>query len=363
MFRGKRATPQQIAHHQEQREEDEEEQMGSEYSGEEDEMGDEQQQAFVTDETVDGELAEVGVAKHVDESLFANRQTIDLDIDFVGSPEEFTAGTASTVWSPAAQVMKHFKVNTATINRHLADEKDLKGNLKRAVVFQVEVLQQKNTLPFAVGLVNSEMLPKNVHRHGAVLHRIVPTQLMTVGQKVFEPTNIIDKEQMDSARINRPEDVEASITVYPASKSGKAYATVAKNTMAYKTLLHNLGLGKWQEEKLTRAQLASIIEPAADVRRVQVTEKMGTQLKKTLMDKAHADIARMVDLEKLEFRLVRADGYSEFSNASALEGELVGSVLMSDGIDGVKSTVSSNPLLLKRGAVHAKIRLTFGTLE
>jgi hypothetical protein len=290
---------------------------------------------------------------HLRPETFLNRQTVDLDIDFVGSPVDFNEGTADTVYRLAPHLPKHLKVNMADKDRHLAGDEHLAGNLRRMVPLEFEILQQANTLPYFAGIQCEHMMSRNLHRHGNVLHRVPPnTPTMKYNEKVFEPVSVIDRKMYDEFVVQTPEMVEASIREVPATKSKPAYANVDVGTLAHDTIKHNLKKGAWKDVPLSESQLRAIFKPKSHVRAVEVPIDIARPVKERLLQEARDVEARCVNAEDLTFTLVRADGIDGFKTVDNLHGQMIGS--KAESVDAL-----ATQLITKRGMFHVKARLTY----
>ncbi len=343
-----------------QREEDE--QMGSDYSGSDvdEEMGDEMDEQ----QQIDADLPGLPV-QHVEATgKYKNAQKIFLDVEFRGSLEDFERGTAKTTWNCAAKDVKHFKLNMTDKDRHLAKDDQLAGHTKRCVPMGMRVVQQMNSLPCTGQIHNAKMLPSTVHGDGAALHRTPPCALTTVDLNIFSPTSLIAADMIEKSRMCTPEMVTDTVRVVEPVGKKSGYGTVVikeddgKQTLAYKTLVHNLRTtDKFAKEKLSKDQVRAILFPPAKAKTVEVTSNMANMLTRSLLKDVQDLLERCIDLEKdLTFHFSRSDGEKSFNSPNMLEGSLIGAVVDESNVS------ANNPLLTKVGTYYAKIEFTFMNL-
>lgn len=322
-----------------------EEDLGSEFSGDE----------LVTQdpiEEMEAENIDAGL-EHVKKENYKGAQWVMMDIEVLASPEELQAGHVSTTWKLAPHLPKHLKQNMAAKNRDNAADHELAGNLGRCVPLQLEIVQQKNSMPFAMAIRAPGMLAKTFDRHNNYLWRVPPdTATMKVNELIFEPTNPITKNMYLNSTMYTLEELEDDIKVFEKTAKREAYGTVAVKSLAYAHLMDNLDLGKWKEETEHLDLDAIYSAPERHTRAVEVTPKIATQLKTILAKPTNEVLERCLNLEDFNVELVRADGQTEYNSAANLHGELVGSEVDADG------KIRADKLL-QRGIFHVKAKFHY----
>ncbi len=304
--------------------------------------GEEQQQQHVGD-SLPNQLA---VQKHLSKDMFARPLRAIIDIDIIASPAELAQTEGSNVWSLLPHLTKELKQNLALKNRDAAGAEHLAGNLARCIPLHLEILQQKNTFPYFMGIQVPGMLPKNLHRHGACVWRVPPeTQTMLV----------VNQFMYQNMRKCSPEDLSNDVRFVAATKTTPKFANVTVGTLAYKTLLDSLSAGAWQEE-YSRIDLDNIFEPSRTTHQVQVTAFMGEQIVELLKAPLEETVKSCINLEDFNITMHRADGHGAFDLPKGISGELVG-----------KGTVSATKInterLQKRYCFHIKAALDYQLFE
>jgi hypothetical protein len=310
---------------QQQQPKEEQEEVGDSYSGSEDE----QQQRFETREPVQGSLdqQQPEVPRHLGSDVFSNVKKVWLDIDLVATPEELANGQKSTTWKLLPHLPgRHLKQNMATKDRHLAGDEDLAGDLRQCIPIEFKITEHSNSFPFPIGIQAPGMMPKTLHRHGACLWRVQPGTAPTmVGEKAFEPVNVIDEHMYENYAMCTLESLDADIALVPAKgKQTVGYGRIATNSVAYKTLITNLNRGAWAKEAQDMDMQTIYEAPERHVRSVEVPLKVAEDIRNTLRPIVEETIKRCVDLENMNFEIVRADGNPHFNSPQGFIGELVG---------------------------------------
>jgi len=324
------------------------EDMGSDLSGDE----------LQTREPV-GEDADIGaendLIEHVKVENFKGAQSIFIDIEIPASPEEMESGAVSTVWKMADHLPKFLKQNVATKDRHLAGDDDLVGDLHLCVPLELEILQQKNSQPFTMGVRSRHMMNRTINQHGAYLWTVPPdTPTSAVNQLAFEPTNPVTKNAYLNSTMYTMANLNADIKLFEKEGKQEAYGTIAVKSLAYTELIKNLELGRWSEEDLNLEAIEDA--PVNRVRTVEVPYKVASQLKERLAQPTLDIIKRCMNLEDFTFEVVRADGQTAFNSPMNLHGELCGSEVDAD------HKIRSEKLL-QRGMYHIKAKFTYFLLD
>ncbi len=166
----------------------------------------------VAGEMIGSELDEL---QHLHKDMFAKAQKALIDIDITASPAELQSSGASNVWKLLPHLSKELKQNLALKNRNAASGDQLAGNLNRCIPLNLEIVQQKNSFPYPMGIKIPGMMDANLHRNGQCVWRVPPdTQTMMVGKAVFEPTNIVNKYMYNNYRMCTLEDLNNDVKFF-----------------------------------------------------------------------------------------------------------------------------------------------------
>lgn len=256
---------------------------------------------------------------HVKPEQFRNKSQVILNISVTATPEQLEQGHVSTVWTIPPSELKNLKQNMAKTNRHLATEADLLGDLKKCVPLEFQILRERNSFPYAMGIQATGLLAKSINQDGTFLWRVDPdTQPHMVGISVFEPTSPIDASLYSTARGATLRELDEAIKHHKGTKGKADYATIAVGTLPYEMLCLNLEHGHWREEGLTRKQLQRIFEPERYEQTVQVTPNIAATLKERLTGPLKDIHERCIDMEKFSVNIMRADGNPSFSSPQGL---------------------------------------------
>jgi hypothetical protein len=261
-------------------------------------------------------------------------------------------GLVSLEWRLADFLTSHFKQNLAQSDRHLAGVEHLAGNLNRCAPLHLQILQQQNTFPFAMGINIPGMMPITLHQKGKCLWRVpAGTQTMMVNQPAFEPQNRINQYMYANYRMCTVEDLNTDLVRVEKKKSDKvARYDVTVGSFAYNELLNNLDRGMW-EDQFDQIELSHIDNPGRSPT-VSITEKMGSELHKMISGPVEEVARSFINLEELSAQFVRADGVNGFASPKNIAGEIVGS-------DKVSGTKLNTDVLQIRSTFHVKALFTY----
>lgn len=292
--------------------------------------------------------------QHVLPEMYRKPLSVIMDISFKASPEELAAGLVDCDWRLADHLPKYLKQNVATKNRSQASDDQLKGDLRRAVPIQLEILRDHNTMPFPMHITAPGMSNVSMSRDGTSLwYTEAKTQSQPVKEFVFVPESVIDKYMVLNNLTMTPEDLKNDITLVEAKGKKPGYGTVAIQSPAYEKLVTNLDAGKWQEE-VDDELYNSITKPT----RRQTVVEVPYEVAKTLYENMEAPIKdftdRCVDLENFYVRAERADGMP-WNSRNGLVGETVGSNMDPDH-------ALPSEALTTRQVYHVKARLTYSLM-
>jgi hypothetical protein len=285
---------------------------------------------------------------HVVPEMYRKPQTVIMDISFNASPEELAAGDVDCDWRLEDHLPKYLKQNVADKNRSQATDDQLKGNLRRAVPIQLEILRDHNTMPFPMHITAPGMANGSMSKHGPSLwYTEAKTVSQPVKEFVFVPENIIDKYMVKNNMNMNPDDLDSFIQLH----EGKKIATVAVHSPAYDKLVTNLRAGKWQEHDLDEHQWNSIMEPGPRQTLVEVPYAIGKTLYDNMVEPIKDFTDRCIDLENFYVRASRADN-QPWNSRNNLVGETIGSDLDPDH-------ALPSEALTTRQVYHVKARLTY----
>lgn len=298
--------------------------------------------------------ADIELSQHLTRDMFARPQTVRIDFDLVASPAELAQSPGKATWKLLPHLLKQLKQNLALKNRHMPSDAELAGNLHRCIPLHLEIVQQKNDLPFFMGIEMPGMMNTNLHKHGQCVWRVPPdTPTMLVGKPAFEPVNVVNQFQYNNLRRVTDEDLYHAVQLHPAKGKTPAHAMVLVGSLAYKMIEDNLVAGNWAEE-LEHFDVDTFFNPPRGQLRVQVSEKMGKQVIESLETPLKEARESFVDLNDFVVSFVRADGVDSFESPKNINGELIGT-----SQKGVNTKVLNTTRLQKRGTFHIKADFTF----
>lgn len=292
-----------------------------------------QEQAFpVGDEMI------VDPLQHLTPDMFTKPQTTLIDFDLVASPAELALSPSKATWKLAPHLSKLLKQNLAMRNRHMAGEDDLAGNLHRCVPLGLRIIQQKNDFNFFMGMHVPGMMDVNIHKDGQAVWRVPPnTPTMKVKEQAFQPANIVNQFIYANFRSCTPEDLDHALQLQPARGKTPAHAMVLVDSLPHQLIKDNLLAGKWGEE-LAAFNVNSVLAPPQGQLRVQVTERMGKQIKELLEPEMKAAQEAFVNLNDFVVTFKRADGVDSFSSPKNMNGLLIGSNMKAIDTDVINTT-------------------------
>lgn len=306
-----------------------------------------QEQAFQLGDDID-------VQQHLSKDMFTKPQRITIDFELVASPAELAQTPGKATWKLLPHLSKQLKQNMAIRNRHIAGEAELAGNLQRCVPLHLEIIQQKNDMPFAMGIKIPGMMDTNIHKDGQCVWRVpADTATMMVGRSAFEPVNVINQYQYVNYRSCTAEDLAHAVQIQPAKGKTPAHAMILVESLPYELMKKNLEAGKWHEE-LDKFDVNTFFRPGPSQLRVQVTEKMGHQMVELLEAPIREAKDSFVNLDDFVVSFVRADGNESFTSPKNINGELIGT-----SQKGVSTQKLNTARLQKRGTFHIKAEFTY----
>ncbi len=258
--------------------------------------------------------------EHLKKEKFAKPQSITIDIDICASPAELAQTIESHIWKLMPHLNKEMKQNMAHNNRDLATGDQLAGNLNRCIPLHLEILQQKNSFPFAMGIHVTGMMDTTLHRNGQCVWRVPPdTPTMKVNEPAFEPKSKINEYQYRNYRSCTVEDLATDVKRVEKSAKNAAHYNVLVGSLAYETLVEHLSRGVWEDQH-AQINLDHIFEPGRSPG-VTVTEKMGSELVGLLKPAIEEVANSFINLEDFHVKVVRADGIADFASPKGINGE------------------------------------------
>ncbi len=301
-----------------------------------------------------GAVEEHDNTEHLRADMFSKPQRIIIDFDITASPAELQANPKKLEWALREELLSKFKANTATSNRDLAGEDKLMGNLSRAILLNMRIIQQANTFPFFMGLNITDMMPVNLHMNGACVWRIPPdTKTMKVDENVFEPTNFVTRYMYENVASCSPEDLNASIRHIEGTKTSPAHAMIAVGSLAHAWLKSTLkGSDRWNGE-LGKELRSLAFNPADDQAAVQVTSRIASELHEELSGPINDAMAAFTNLNDLRASYHRAD---DSGNNITSPKNIAGSIA---GDNTTEGTAISDEMMQIKCMAHVKAELVF----
>jgi len=276
----------------------------------------------------------VTIPKHISQNFVGNRQSIHLQVEFVGTPEQFAQGTVSTIHRFSPLNSKYFQQNMASKNRANVGDEMLFGDSRTIVPVKFTITSKQNTAPFANGFKCKELEASTIDKNTGYVYRIPGhTASQTCNVDVFKPNNFVEEHMYELGTMCTLADLKEHIIQIDAKNGARGIGMVAPDTYAFKTLTSNLRKGLWRDQALTQVQIDAIFAAeanpeAAATGYVQVTPKMASDLNIFLSREINDVMERCINANEMEFSLHRADGNSAFNSPQGLIGEVIGNSLI-----------------------------------
>ena len=293
---------------------------------------------------------------HVLPEMYRKPLSVIMDVSFTASPEELAAGYVDCDWRLADHLPKYLKQNLAEKNRSQAESDQLKGNLKRAVPIQLEILRDHNTMPFPMHITAPGMSNVSMSRDGSSLwYTEAKTVSQPVKEFVFVPESVIDKYMVINNQTMTPEDLKNDIKLVKATDKMSGYGSVAIQSPAYEKLVTDLKNGMWRDQALDDDQWDAIMSPGRRQVAVEVPLGIAQSLYDTMAEPIKDFTERCIDLENFFVRAERADGMA-WNSRNGLVGETIGSNMDPDH-------ALPSEALTTRQVYHVKARLTYSLMD
>jgi hypothetical protein len=276
----------------------------------------------------------VSIPKHIAHDYVGNRQSIHLQVEFVGTPEQWAKGLVPTTHRFSSMNGKYFQQNMASKDRANVGADMRFGDSRTIVPVKFTITNKQNQAPFAAGFTCKELEPSTIDKNAGYVYRIPGhTASQTCNVDVFKPNNFVEERMYKLGTMCTLADLEEHIVVKDGSKGKKGFGLIEAGTYVYDTLTSSLRRGLWKDQALTQVQINAIFavegNPEASANGyVEVTPKMAADLKNFLSKEIQDVMDRCIDANALEFSLHRADGQSEFNSPQGLIGEIVGNSLI-----------------------------------
>lgn len=285
------------------------------------------------------------IPTHVTPNMFTHYQEMPIDIEIVASPVDLQRNPSKCTWKFQPHLSKEFKQNLAVSNRSRAGADDLVGNLERMLPLGFDVQMHGNGFPYAMGIDIPGMMRRNLHRSGMCVHRVPAfTAVQAFDKPIFDAESKVSEHMYRNYRLCTMEDLNEDIEFKPAKGQNEAYASVAVGSLAHETLVDNLRKGHWSEENLSRQQIQSIFHPG-DNYTVQVTEKMGKDVKELLRPEVEQVASSFINANNFAVTIYRADGVEGFATPKQIAGAI------STAAGGKETATKINMDALNRNAV------------
>ena len=284
---------------------------------------------------------QLSIPKHISQNYIGNRQFINVHVEFVGTPEQFQRGLASTVCKFSPLNSKYFQQNIASKNRSDAGDEHRLGNTRAIVPVAFRITDKQNEAPFAVGFKSEKLEPSTIDKFGAYMFRIKGnTAAQSCNVDVFKPNSLIEEKMYKLGTMCTLEDVDDHIIATNSTRKGKSIGIgmVENGTFSYDTLLSCYRRGMWRDQELEHVEINGKMVPAifeyeqnpAGCKKTHatITAKMASELKMFLSKEINDVMDRCLDANNIEFTLHRADGQADFNSPVGLLGEVVGNSML-----------------------------------
>lgn len=298
---------------------------------------------------------EIDPNEHITESMFNKVQKVILDFDVTASPAEMAADASKRIWQLKSQLRAQLKQNLAKTDRATATEDQLAGNLQRCIPLNMRIMQQSNSFPYAMGIEIEGMMNTNLHRDGSCVWRVPPnTPTMKVDEIAFAPNNLVTAHMYSNYKMCTLEDLDNDIKAIAAvpSKNVPAHALVASGSLAHTWLKKNLvETSHWDAER-PHLDIGLIMDTPDTQHYVQVTARMGTELRDMLRGPITEAANSFIDLDAFNVRFVRADGNPSFVTPKGINGDIASNrTVKADKIRSDKMELQST--------IHIKAELAY----
>lgn len=285
--------------------------------------------------------------QHLTRDMISGAQRIMLDIDLMASPEELAQGQVLSVIKLAPHVRKHLKQITTTKDRDKAGPEEMAGNLTRCIPLYLEIVEQCNSFPYAMGLKIPGMVAKTLHENGRSHWRVTAdTPPMMVNRAAFEPSNFVTASMYQNYRMISPESLAEDIKHHP----NDGISIIRVHSLPYDSLVANLEAGHWPQADIDFEAVFNAKERRHPI--VHVPIAVGRDIEESLRTPVEEAAKAFINLEDFAFEVERADGEPAFDSPNKLHGELVGAEF------GADQNLRERRLL-KRCQFHVKAELTY----
>lgn len=265
---------------------------------------------------VAGQIDEEG---HMQAEELWGVQTRIFDISINASMTELSKTSNKAIWSVGSNMHSDLQNVIASRNRDKATHADREGDLRRCIILNAQVVEQRNDAPVKVGIRINHLMNRLITDKGAynwTIRAHTPTSgVSKVQGHIFEPTNIFTKtmykdlDRMDLHSLDREikideKDKEASI-----STQGIAWHILGKNV--------DNGMFEDWENEFYRME-ASLQQTQA--RRTFIPYEIAKELKEAMAEPVMQIEKSFVDLSNLQATFFRADG-DPWNSVTGLVGE------------------------------------------
>lgn len=295
----------------------------SDYEGVGDDVQQQQQQQLVDPNTF---------TQHVSPSLFKNDVTrVKLQIDLTASPAELAACPSKAIWRMKPHLTKAFKVNTALRNRDMAGEKELLGNLNRAIILGVDVHGHHSNFPYPMGIsIPGVSLDTLYHGSGSSLWSVPPGASAYFERKTaYEPVHVVNQWMYRNYSKCSLEDLQDSIQPIKTRRNNtepKRYA-IAIGSLAHNTLQnvlsHPVHSRRWAAD-FNKIDIQAIMEPMPQAEMVEVTETIANDLRNELYEPIKEVADSFINLDDLNVHWKRTDDHVQWDTPKGIVGAVVG---------------------------------------
>ena len=268
---------------------------------------------------------EDAVPQHVSRNIFKNAQRKFFDIEVVATPNQLKGN--SVTWKVAPHLSRELKHNLATVNKKLAGDEHLQGDLRKCIPLGMQVVQHSNGFPFAMGIKVADMVDTNLHATGQCVWRVpANTGAMPVGLSVFEPNTPVTQWMYDKQRMCSLEDLARDVQYHPATAKGKnpvpEHYMVTVDSFAYNYMADELAAGKW-EDQLDHIDVDHVLDPGRS-RKVMVSKKIGDDVLAMIKPQLVEASAGFMNLDEFSVEIVRTDQHENFATPKGIAGMVIG---------------------------------------
>lgn len=287
--------------------------------------------------------------KPMGETDLKRPQRLRLNMMVIGSPHEFDANSALTMWRIEPSHMDHFKDNLAIHDRHLAKADDLHGSVNRIIPLGLRVFNHQNTFPFAVGVripgIRSREVGKDVYAYIMGPNQSSAPQAL----EIFDPNHIVNKYQYENSIICSVADLDRDLV-----HTDKGRTKIAVGSFPHAHLVELIQQRAFSREEMAAMNAGHILNPGED-QEVEVPRAVGEKIDKDLRPHIEDASKGLLDASNWVATFHRADGEKQWNS----HRKLIGTQVVSKTMDAPKV---HSELLHKIALASVQCEIVFQTL-